>query len=83
MEGAVSPRLALTLIVDARVVGEARSEPVRHHGPSNGEGVMSLHDEIRKLLSPSDRNELILLIIASVIVLLWLFIASYQGRMAL
>ena len=43
---------------------------------------MNIHDEIRKLLSPSDRNELILLIIASAIVLFWLFIASYQGHMA-
>ena len=41
---------------------------------------MNLHDEIRKLLSPSDRNELILLIIALAIVLFWLFIASYQGQ---
>jgi hypothetical protein len=41
------------------------------------EDVMDLHDEIRKLLSHRDRNDVILLIIASVIVLFWLLTASH------
>jgi hypothetical protein len=44
--------------------------------PQQGEGVLDLHDEIRKLLSQRARNEPILWIMAFAIALFWLVTAS-------